>query len=291
MEFFHPSVLLNEVSDLFIKNENGVYVDVTCGGGGHSYALLKKYPNIKMICSDWDLNAIKATEKRLAEFEDRVTIIFGSMSMVHESIKKSGFNKVDGILADFGTSREQIKSGEGFSFMHDTYLDMRMSKGHSKITAADIIKKATEKELADIFFIYGEERFSRKIAKAIIEERKEREIKTTIHLADLIEKVIGRSSKIHPATRVFQALRIFVNSELKQIEAFLKNSINNILSGGILMCISFHSLEDKIVKQFYKLNKNLLDSHKPEIIIPTKEEVTINHASRSAKMRILYKKC
>ena len=115
------------------------------------------------------------TLKRLSEFGDRVTIIFGSMSMVHESIKKAGFSKVDGVLADFGTSREQIKSGEGFSFMHDTYLDMRMSKGHSKITAADIIRKATEKELADMFFIYGEERFSRRIAKAIVEERRERE--------------------------------------------------------------------------------------------------------------------
>jgi 16S rRNA (cytosine1402-N4)-methyltransferase len=289
MEFIHTSVLLKEVTENLIKNENGTYWDVTCGGGGHSYALLKNYPKINLICSDWDLNALKATEEKLEEFSDRVEIIYGNMGNLKALVNRHNIKKVDGFLADFGTSRNQIMHEEGFSFMVDSYLDMRMSKGMHQKKAADILNWASEKELANIFYEYGQEKHSRILAKKIVEEREKKKFKTTLQFANFVEKIIPRAGKIHPATRVFQALRIAVNDELKEIKSFLHHVSDFLNSGGRLACISFHSLEDTLVKSFLKENKDKFFDHANGIIIPKAEEIKINSASRSSKLRVFEK--
>lgn len=289
MEFIHPTVLLNEVTENLVKNENGIYWDVTCGGGGHSVALLEKYKNIKLICSDWDLNAIKATEKRLEPYLDRVKIIYGNMGNLKALVNRHDIEKVDGFLADFGTSRNQIMNEDGFSFMKDTYLDMRMSKGMHKKKAADILNYASEKELAYIFYEYGQEKLSRVLARKIIEERSINKFKTTVQFAKFVEKIVPKSGKIHPATRVFQALRIAVNDELKEIKSFLYHVNNYLKVSGTLACISFHSLEDLFVKNFLKENKEIFIDLVDGIITPNENEIKINPASRSSKLRIFQK--
>ncbi len=287
---YHITVLKEEICQYLVNNQNGTYIDVTAGGGGHSYSLLEKYPNIKLIACDWDLNAIKEIEKKLAPFNNRVYIIHGSFSQIVDNIKKAGFNFVDGILADFGTSQHQLTHQEGFSFRYDSFLDMRMSTSHTKILAADILAKYNEKDLADIFYYYGEERHSKKIARIIVEERKKRPIRTSLHLANLILDNIGKTGPFHPSTKVFQALRIVVNKELDQIESLLFHAPSILNVDGRIACISFHSLEDGLVKQFYKKNKEFFKIvGENKIILPTKEEIKLNSASRSAKLRILEK--
>lgn len=287
---YHISVLKNEVIEYLVNNINGIYIDATAGGGGHSKALLEKYPNIHLISCDWDLNAIKETEKTLSSFDQRVNIIHTSFAHIADNIKKIGYKKVDGILADFGTSQHQLFHQEGFSFRYDSFLDMRMSTSHTKLLAVDILAHYSEKDLADIFYYYGEERFSKKIARLIVEERKKRPIRTSLHLANLIADAINKKGPIHPATKTFQALRIAVNKELDQIESLL-SQVNDILHiNGRIACISFHSLEDSLVKQFYKNNKNnfkIVGSNK--IILPSFDEIKNNPASRSAKLRVLEK--
>ena len=289
MNFIHPSVLVNEVLENLVKNENGTYWDATCGGGGHSFELLSKYPNIKIIASDWDLNAIKATERRLEPFSDRYRSIYGNMGHIETPFKRMEIKQVDGILADFGTSRNQIMNEDGFSFMKDTYLDMRMSKGMHKKKAADILNYASEKELAFIFYEYGQEKNSKKFARCIVEERKENKFKTTFQLSNFIKKITGYKGKLNPATKVFQALRIAVNDELKEIKSFLHHLPSLIKKDGRVCCISFHSLEDVLVKDFMKSHKVEFKDIVPGVIIPTEKEVKINLSSRSAKLRVLQK--
>jgi 16S rRNA (cytosine1402-N4)-methyltransferase len=289
MTFNHPTVLLEEATDLLVTNPHGIYCDVTCGGGGHTLRLLEKYPHIKVIASDWDLDAVKAARERTLAYEDRVFFEYGAFANIDQILKKQAVKEVDGILADFGTSRHQIMQGEGFSFKNDTFLDMRMAKGYFKILACDILAKATEKEIADILYEFGEEFQSRKIAKAIIEERKIKPIRTTLQLVAVIEKAIGKTGKIHPATKTFQALRIAVNQELDQIDVFLKKVSTVLKNHGRIACISFHSLEDRKVKYLYQENKNIFIDISKGIITPTVEEIKRNSASRSAKMRVLEK--
>jgi 16S rRNA (cytosine1402-N4)-methyltransferase len=289
MNEIHIPVLKNEVVKFLINNPNGIYLDCTSGSGGHSLALLQNYPNIFLISSDWDLNAIKRTTERLKEYKDRSKIISGRFSDIEKIIKKAGFDKVDGILADFGTSKNQILEEDGFSFKKDTFLDMRMSKCFFKKTAADILKKASENELAYIIYTFGQEPFSRKISRAIISERTKNKIETTLQLANLIENIIPRKGKIHPATKTFQALRIVVNEEFDEIKKLLNSSLNVLNDCGRMALISFHSLEDRIVKEFYQSNKNMLDIIGPKIIGPTAGEISENPSSRSSKMRIFQK--
>jgi 16S rRNA (cytosine1402-N4)-methyltransferase len=287
---YHITVLKDEVCQFLVNNTNGIYIDVTTGGGGHSYALLEKYPNIKLIASDWDLCAIKEVEKVLAIFSNRLQIVHSSFSHIKETINKLGYDKVDGILADFGTSQYQIKQKEGFSFLYDSFLDMRMSNSHTKTLAADILQHFSEKELSDIFYYYGQERYAKKIARVIIDERKKRPIKTSLHLAQLVFDTIGKIGPMHPATKVFQALRIAVNKELEQIDSLLFHVPDLLKTNGRIACISFHSLEDGLVKQFYKNNKKNFQIVGPnKIILPSLLEVKTNPASRSAKLRVLEK--
>jgi 16S rRNA (cytosine1402-N4)-methyltransferase len=295
-ENYHPTVLLYEAVNYLITDYNGVYCDVTCGGGGHSYELLKRNPGIKVISSDWDLNAIKNTEERLSEFGDRSIVVYGGFSNIGKILKTAGFSGVSGFLADFGTSRHQIENYDGFSFSKNSPLDMRMSKGYSKNTAEKILSKASEREIAHILYVYGEELAARRIARAIVDARKIRSIRTTFDLVKIVEQSIGSESKkscykrgIHPATKTFQALRIAVNSELDQIKGFLNNCKNFLVFGGRIVCISFHSLEDRIVKESLKFDVNFCDIT-GGIVKPTNEEINVNYSSRSAKMRVFEKK-
>lgn len=287
---YHQTVLKQEIVDNFIKKENGIYLDVTCGGGGHSEALLSEFPKIFLIANDWDANAVKETTKRLEPFNDRTHIMQSSFSQISSNLKKAGYEKVDGILADFGTSRHQLSHQNGFSFHHDSFLDMRMSNAYTKIIAADLLAHYSEKELADLFYYYGQERHAKKVAREIVQERKVKAIRTTMHLASVVARVIPKNGKFNPATKIFQALRIEVNKELQQIESLLNQSSELLNPEGTLACISFHSLEDGLVKKFYMDHKKEFTIVGPDkIILPSQSEIKENPASRSAKLRIIQK--
>jgi len=217
-----------------------------------------------------------------------------NFALLSRLLKKEGISSVDGICADFGTSQFQIHHKEGFSFQSSSPLDMRMSLAHQRLTAAQIINRASEKDLADIFFSLGGERYSRQIAHAIVQRRKEALLKTTADLAGLIEKVVPkhaqRTQKIHPATRVFQALRIYVNKELENIKSFLSAGLRVLSSGGRIVCISFHSLEDRLVKNFFKDHQDELTIITKKPVTASEEELMANPSSRSAKLRAAEKK-
>ncbi len=292
----HKPVLLNEVLHYLAPQAGKVYVDVTLGGGGHTRAILTSQPDCKVIGMDWDQSVIKTTGEALkAEFPDRFIPVWGNFSKINAALQKIKVSKVDGILADFGTSQMQISTVAGLSVFNDKYLDMRMSSGLFKVTAQDIIKNASERELAQIFFDYGEERYGNRIARAIVETRVKTPIRTTKDLAELIESTVPggkhKGNKIHPATRVFQALRIVVNKELENIQSFLANSLKILAPESRLVCISFHSLEDRMVKQFMRDQaKNPLIKTElltPKVCTATEEELAYNRSSRSAKLRAI----
>lgn len=284
---YHKSVLVNEVLEYLNPEPNKVYVDATFGGGGHTRAILESEPTCSVIAIDWDTQAIEHNAEKLYEqYPDRFKVLWGNFALLHRLLKKEKIKQVDGILADFGTSQHQIFQKSGFSFRSDTPLDMRMSKAHYKTTAAEIVNTYSEKKLADIIFQYGEDRKSRKIAQAIVEARKQKPIKTSKELADLIEGVVGtpKTKKyIHPATRTFQALRIEVNHELDNIKGFLASAIRFLAPEGRIVCISFHSLEDRLVKNAFRSSN--LEILTPKPVQATPEEITANPSSRSAKLR------
>ena len=290
----HKPVLMQEVLHYLHPQPNKVYVDVTLGGGGHTRAILEKEPTCKVIGMDWDKSVIQTTGVRLqADFPDRFIPAWGNFAKIYAILGKMGYQKVDGILADFGTSQIQIANTAGLSIYQDKFLDMRMSTAFFQTTAQDIVKNASEKELATIFFEYGQERYGHKIARAIVQARAKEQIRTTKQLAEIIESVVpwNKDSKIHPATRVFQALRIVVNKELENIQSFLSNSMQLLKPEGRLVCISFHSLEDRIVKQFFKeLEKNPLiqvEILTQKVCTATQEELEANRSARSAKLRAI----
>jgi len=287
----HPSVLVAEVLEYLNPQPGKLYVDATFGSGGHTRAILKAEPTCKVIALDWDKKTIDTYASSLeTEYKGRLKVVWGNFAQGIQLLKKEKITQVDGILADFGTSYMHLFEREGFSFIRDTNLDMRMSPAHQSMTAARVLNEATENSLATIFFDYGQERYSRRIARAIVQERAKTKIKTTLQLAKLIEKCVLRGkSKIHPATRVFQALRIYVNCELDNIRSFLIGAFHILNHDGRLVCISFHSLEDRIVKQFYKEKEQEGSArllHK-KIIVASDEEVEFNPSSRSACLRAL----
>lgn len=289
----HIPVLMDEVLSFLQIKPGEVYVDVTLGGGGHTRAILASNPTCIVIGFDWDLSVIESVGYELqCQFPERFFPVWGNFSKVDQLVRKAGFDKVDAILADFGTSQIQISNTEGLSVYKDTYLDMRLSAAHFRVTAADVINTFSQEAIADILYAYADESHGRKIAKAIVEERKKKRITTTFELAELIKSIVPQSHRrIHPATKTFQALRIFVNKELENIESFLKNSPAILKDGGRLVCISFHSLEDRIVKQFFKArNKNSYPESYFEILtknvcIASQEELDNNRSARSAKLR------
>jgi 16S rRNA (cytosine1402-N4)-methyltransferase len=250
----HQSVLLQEsVEGLAIK-QDGIYVDGTFGRGGHSRAILQHLgPSGRLIAIDKDLDAISHAEETFSQ-DDRFTIVQGSFANIQQYMNALNLHgKVDGILLDLGMSSPQLDNSErGFSFMHQGPLDMRMDVGQ-KLSAAGFINKAPAEELATVFREYGEERFSGRIARAIVAARETTPIETTNALAEIVKQANPKWEKHkHPATRVFQALRIHVNQELDDLTEFLKHSLSVLAIGGRLSIISFHSLEDRIVKQFMR---------------------------------------
>lgn len=285
----HKPVLTEEVL-LYLDPQPGkTYLDVTFGSGGHTQAILEKEPNCSVIAMDWDERAFELFGESLQEkYPGRLHFIWGNFALLYKLLKREGYGKVDGILADFGTSQVQIHERPGFSFAKDAPLDMRMSPPHQKETAADVVNHIDERTLSDIFFSYGQERWSRQVARAIVEERKKKQIKTTTDLVAIIDRVIPKTGeKIHKATRIFQALRIYINKELSNIQSFLPAACQALLPGGRLVCISFHSLEDRLVKQFFKEQGELgvLKVLTPKVVKATQEEVKANPSSRSALLR------
>ncbi|MBD2343562.1 16S rRNA (cytosine(1402)-N(4))-methyltransferase RsmH [Anabaena subtropica] len=282
--FSHLPVLPEEVITGLAVRPGGRYLDATVGGGGHSRLILEAAPDVKLTAMDQDEDALAAAKKELAEFGERVKFVRSNFAAYE--FPSASF---DGVLADLGVSSYHLDTPErGFSFRHAASLDMRMDQRQS-LTAADVINDWDEVELANIFFKYGEERLSRRIARRIVEKRP---FHTTTELAAAIASSVPpkyRYARIHPATRVFQALRIVVNDELKSLETFIEKAPAALLPGGRIAIISFHSLEDRLVKHGLR-NLPLLKVLTKKPIIATEAEIANNPRSRSAKLRIAERK-
>lgn len=306
--FQHITVLLNEAVDALVQDPNGFYVDGTFGRGGHSSLVLGRLGEQgRLMAIDKDLEAIEHAHTRFAD-EPRFDIAHGSFAQLQSFVTERGeYEKVDGILLDLGVSSPQLDDPErGFSFQHDGPLDMRMDVTQGE-SAAEWLSHASEEEIADVIFTYGEDKFGRRMAKAIIKAREESPITTTAHLAKIISDANPAWEKgKHPATRAFQAIRIHINRELEDLEQCLEGALASLKVGGRLVIISFHSLEDRIVKRFIRryvkgdehlppgipftedmLNKRLKAEGK--MIKASADEVKHNPRSRSAVMRVATK--
>lgn len=308
MTFNHVSVMSNEVVDAIVTNPSGIYVDCTLGGGGHSKLIASKLdPEGMIIGIDQDAEAIEAAKLRLADVGCQVQIVHSNFSRLDDVLDDLGADKVDGILFDLGVSSHQIDTAErGFSYMHNAPLDMRMDRSQN-LTAYDVLNTYDEESLYKIFHEYGEERFSNRIARAIINARKDKPIDTTGELVKLIEKAVPFINKKsgHPAKRVFQAVRIEVNNELNILNDTVQSAVNHLKSGGRIAIITFHSLEDRIIKNTFKTMasdcicpKNFpvcVCNHKAEIKILGKQitaadsELENNPRAKSAKLRVAEK--
>lgn len=285
----HQPVLVAEVLAYLAPVDGGIYVDGNLGLGGHSARILEQCkPSGKVIGFDWDAAALALAKERLVPFGERLIAIHRNFALLKETLFELGIAAVDGILLDLGLSSFQLEAGgRGFSFQVSEPLDMRMDQRVAK-TAADWVNKATEEELADIFFYYGEERQARRIARFLVEERRREMIATTDQLVRIIECAVPRRfrpKKIHVATKVFQALRIAVNSELDNLQKILQEGPELIRPGGRFCVISFHSLEDRMVKRSM-LNHQCLNVLTRKPVIPGVVEIGQNPRSRSAKLRV-----
>ncbi|HEX8639484.1 MAG TPA: 16S rRNA (cytosine(1402)-N(4))-methyltransferase RsmH [Pyrinomonadaceae bacterium] len=309
-ENLHQSVLPGETVRLLDPQAGEIFVDATLGLGGHAEAILTAAENVRLIGIDQDAEAIRFARERLAKFGERVEIFHANFAEMKDVLAQAKVEKVNGILADLGVSSLQFDSAErGFSFRFDAPLDMRMNADSDAETAAELLANSSEEEIADLIYRYGEERQSRRIARRIVWKREIGEpVKTTGELAETVEKAIGRKQKdkIHPATRTFQALRIAVNRELEILEDFIRHGVDVLETGGRLAVITFHSLEDRIIKQtLQKLaGKCFCPPRAPRcacgaekrIEILTRKPVTAsdsetseNPRSRSAKLRVCRK--
>lgn len=300
MDDYHQPVLLKEAVDFLNVLKGSWYIDATLGGGGHSEQILKK--GGKIIGIDQDLSAIKhAADKFKLEiknspgpikaYSDNLILVHHNFSHLKQIVMQTGQKKIGGVLMDLGVSSYQLdEPGRGFSFNKDALLDMRMDQSFGA-TAKDLVNGLYEKELTNIFQKYSGEKNAFKIAKKIVETRKYKKIETTKQLADLISKISFSKEKIHPATRVFQALRIVVNDELASLEKALPKALDILQPGGRIVVISFHSLEDRIVKNFFRdeAQKNNLKIITEKPIETTLSEVDKNPRSRSAKLRAAQK--
>lgn len=266
---------------------DGIYVDATVGFGGHAEAILGEIVSGgRLIGIDRDDEALLTAKKRLSD--TRVTLIQGNFSDMETIICAESITAVDGILFDLGVSSMQLRSpGRGFSFLSEAPLDMRMDRSQ-KISARDIVNHYPENQLERIFREFGEERFSRRIAKAIIQWREKKPVTTCAELSKIVEIIYGGRGKIHPSTKTFQALRIAVNQELEELMKGLRASLHLLKHGGRLCVISYHSLEDRIVKHFIVDNakQGLLRRLSKKPITPAPEELSMNPSSRSAKLRV-----
>lgn len=309
MEFKHTSILLHESVDFLITDKNGIYVDCTMGGAGHSSAFAAQLEAGGMLIGiDQDDDAIAAgSERLLNKFACKTVVAKSNFESFARVLDSMGIEQIDGIFFDLGVSSYQLDTPErGFSYMHDGPLDMRMNK-EAKLDAEYIVNHYKEEELANIIHRYGEERWSKRIAQFIVNERKQQPITTTFQLVDIIKKAIPKGARLdgpHPAKRTFQAIRIEVNNELGILADTMETAVNRLKSGGRIGVITFHSLEDRIIKQtFAKLAKGCtcppqlpvcVCGKKPLLkktgnIVPSKQEVEENHRSRSARLRYAIK--
>ncbi len=309
-ENIHQPVLLAETLRLLKPQAGEIFVDATLGLGGHTGAILTANDKTRVIGIDQDAEAIELAKERLGNFSERFNVFHSNFSDIMQVLAETEIEKVDGVLADLGVSSLQFDSQtRGFSFRFDAPLDMRMNPDSNSEMAAELLEMLSEFEIARIIYEYGEERLSRRIARRIVERRENGEpIKTTKQLAETVEKAVGRGKKdkIHPATRTFQALRIAVNGELEILERFIRDSVEILKKDGRLAVITFHSLEDRIVKQtLQKLSgkcfcppkfPQCVCGAKTEIeiltrkpIVPTELETEKNPRARSAKLRACMK--
>lgn len=305
---YHKPVLYNQVIDNIIKDEYRVYLDCTLGGGGHTKGILENSTKDSiLIAIDQDINAINYVEKNLIDYKNRLKIYKTNFVNMKSVIYMAGYDKVDAILMDIGVSSTQFDDAKrGFSYKYDAKLDMRMDESQ-ELSAYEVINEYTEKEIADILYKYGEEPKSRKIAYNIVKARKEKKIETTLELSEIVIRSIGKSMKKHPAKRTFQALRIYVNKELEVLDKAIDDAVSILNKGGRLLVISFHSLEDKLVKtKFRKFenpctcplklpicvcgNESLGKVITKKVITATKEELANNNRAHSAKLRIFERK-
>jgi 16S rRNA (cytosine1402-N4)-methyltransferase len=309
MEFHHVSVLLNEVIEGLNIKENGIYVDGTLGGAGHSLEIVKRLKDGKLIGIDQDLDALEKASKVLEPYQEKINLIHSNYENIQQVLDDINIPKVDGILLDLGVSSYQLdENTRGFSYNKDAPLDMRMDST-SEFSAWDVVNKYPKEELEGIIFKYGEERWAKRIAEFIVNEREIKPINSTLELVSVIKKAIPKKARMeghHPAKKTFQAIRIEVNRELEVLECSIENMVNLLNSGGRLVIITFHSLEDRIVKDKYKelykdcicppdLPQCICDK-KREIeiitrkpIVPSLDEIESNPRSRSAKLRIAEK--
>ena len=304
--FKHYSVLLNEAVEGLDIKEDGIYVDCTLGGAGHSLEILKRLKNGKLYAFDQDNVAIENAKEKLAEYSDKVVFIKSNFVNLKEKLAELGVHEVDGVLYDLGVSSPQLDTPErGFSYNYDTRLDMRMDTD-VKISAYEVVNEYSYHDLVKIFYRYGEENFSKQIARNIEKKREQKPIETTFELVEIIKESIPAAKRRtggHPAKRVFQAIRIAVNNELSVFEDSLEQAIDIVSVGGRISVITFHSLEDRICKQIFNsyskskdipknlpimpeesLSKLKVITRKP--VYPSDIELEENNRSRSAKLRV-----
>jgi len=305
----HDSVLLNEVLESLNPDANQDFIDGTLGGGGHAEEILKRIlPNGRLLGLDWDKDAVERVQVRLKKYDNNVVLINDSYIRIKKHVYENGFSSFDGILLDLGLSLDQLKaSGRGFTFQQDEPLDMRYSVDN-ELTAAEIVNSYSQTSLETLFREYGEEGQAGAIAKAIVTKRKEETIDRTVQLVDLIKEVKGMNpwTRTNPATKVFQALRIAVNQEFDNIQSVITDAIELLNPGGRLAIITFHSLEDRIVKEYFKMESTscicpkelpqCVCLHKARVklvnrkpITPSDKELQDNRRSRSAKLRVVEK--
>lgn len=309
MEFKHIPIMLKDCLDGLNINPNGIYVDGTLGGAGHSYEIAKRLTTGKLIGIDKDIEAINASNNRLKEFSDKVILVQNDFKNFKHILEELNIEKVDGVLLDLGISSYQIDNADrGFSYMQDAPLDMRMNASQT-LSAKQIVNEYSQEALAKILFLYGEEKYSRSIAKKIVEFRNNSPIETTLELVEIIKSGLPAKEKFkgsHPAKKTFQALRIEVNGELSELDTVLNDMVKALNKGGRLAVITFHSLEDRIVKQTFKeLTLNCICppdfpvcvcDHRATIklinkkpIEASEKETKENTRSRSAKLRVIEK--
>ena len=305
MEYTHKSVLLDECIEMLNIRSDGVYVDGTLGRAGHSREIARRLTAGRLICIDQDMAAITAAEERLAPWRDRVTLVHGNFSDLADILDRAGVPGVDGALFDLGVSSPQLDdASRGFSYMREAPLDMRMDHT-AALTAREVVNTWSQEELRRVLYEYGEERYAPAIARAIVKAREARPVETTLELADIVRSAMPPSAlreKQHPAKRTFQAIRIAVNGELDVLPPMLKAAVERLNPGGRLAVITFHSLEDRIVKQTMrdmargctcppefpvcvcgKKPKIRLVTRKP--VVPGEAELRENPRARSAKLR------
>lgn len=309
MEFKHISVLFEETLGLLNLKDGGIWADGTLGGGGHSFGILSRTEGGTLIGIDRDEEAIKAAGERLSEFGGRVKLVNKNFSQIKEITEELGIDKIDGAVLDLGVSSYQLDNAErGFSYMHNSRLDMRMNR-KSEIDAYKIVNEYTKEELTRIFYTYGEEKWSKRIAEFIENKRKIKPIETTFELVDVIKAAIPKGAReegSHPAKRVFQAIRIEVNGELEMLHRALCDFVDVLKPGGRLAVITFHSLEDRIVKKCFKElaagctcpkefpvcvcgKKPVVKILTGKPVLPGAEELAENSRSKSAKLRAVEK--